>query len=326
MRVVFMGTPEFAVPSLEALARAGHDLVAVVTRPDRPRRHGGAAPEPSAVKVAAARLGVPVHQPESARDPGLESAVSTAAPDVVVVVAYGAILPASVLGIPRHGCINLHASLLPRHRGAAPIARALMAGDEVTGVTTMLMERGLDTGPILLQRECATTPEETAGELTSRLGALGAALLVETLAAVESGEVTPRRQPEAAATWAPPLRREDATIDWGQTAAIVAGRVRGCNPWPVAETFLGRGRVQILRAVSEPETIPARGGEPPAPGTVVEAAGDRIVVACGAGTLLRVLEIRRPGRRAQAARDALNGRLVRRGDRFAAAPSQRGSP
>src|SRR5262245_3806266 len=249
MRALFMGTPEFAVPSLDALAGAGHHLVAVVTRPDRPRRHGGAAAEPSAVKVAAVRMGVPVRQPETARDPALATAIESSAPDVVVVVAYGAILPATILGIPRHGCINVHASLLPRHRGAAPIARALMAGDPVTGVTTMLMDRGLDTGPILLQRECATIPDETAGELTVPPGALGAALLVETLADMESGRLTPRPQDEAAATWAAPLRREDARIDWSEAAAIVAGRVRGCNPWPVAETFLAGARVQILRAV-----------------------------------------------------------------------------
>jgi methionyl-tRNA formyltransferase len=317
MRIVFMGTPDFAVPSLEALPVAGHDLVAVVTRPDRPRRHGGATPEASPVRAAATRLGLPVLQPETMRDPAFVAALAGAAPEAVVVVAFGRILTPDILALPPRGCTNVHASLLPRYRGAAPIARAIMAGETGTGVTTMRMERGLDTGDILLERACAIEPGETTGELTARLAVIGADLLVETLAALASGTLAPRPQDHAAATWAPPLRRADGRLDWSADAAAVAGRILGCNPWPIAEAGLRGGRIQILRAVAEPG--PGIGAPAPA-GTVLEAAGERIVVACAPASRLRILTLRLPGRRAQSARDAINGRMVRQGDLFTPPP------
>ena len=311
MRVVFMGTPEFAVPSLEALPHAGHEPVAVVTRPDRPRRHGRAAPEASPVKVAAARLGFPVVQPAALREPEFAAALARAAPETIVVVAFGLLLPPAVLALPPRGCINVHASLLPRYRGAAPIARAIMAGEGRTGITTMRMDKGLDTGDILLARECGIGPGETAGELTARLAALGASLLVETLAALETGTLVACPQDHAAATWAPALGRVDGRIDWSAEATAVAGRILGCNPWPIAEAGLRGARLQILRAVAE--RAPADAAPAP-PGTVLEAAGDRIVVACAPATLLRITSLRLPGRREQSPRDAINGRLVRQGD------------
>src|SRR5262245_45560809 len=307
MRVVFMGTPEFAVPSLEALPAAGHEPVAAVTRPDRPRRHGGAAPEASPVKVAAQRLGIPVLQPATLGDPEFVALLTAAAPEAIVVVAFGLLLPPAVLALPPRGCVNLHASLLPRCRGAAPIARAIMAGESRTGVTTMRMDRGLDTGDILLTRECAISPGETAGELTARLAVLGAGLLVETLAALASGTIEARPQDDAGATWAPALARADGRIDWSADAAAVAGRILGCNPWPIAEAGLRDARLQILRGVAE--RAPA-GAAPAPPGTVLEAAGDRIAVACAPGTCLVITTLRLPGRREQSARDAINGRLV----------------
>jgi len=317
MRIVFMGTPEFAVPSLEALPGAGHEPVAVVTRPDRPRRHGGAAPEASPVKIAAAHLGLPVLQPETMLDPAFVAALARGAPEAVVVVAFGRILTPDILALPPRGCVNVHASLLPRYRGAAPIARAIMAGETGTGVTTMRMERGLDTGDILLARACAIVPGETAGELTGRLAVLGADLLVETLAALAGGALKPRPQDHAAATWAPPLVRADGRLDWSAEAVAVAGRILGCNPWPIAEAGLRGARIQIPRAMAEPGPVI---GAPAPPGTVLVAAGERIVVACASASRLRILTLRLPGRRTQSARDAINGRMVRPGDLFTPPP------
>jgi methionyl-tRNA formyltransferase len=317
MRVGFMGTPEFAVASLEALAGAGHLPVVVVTRPDRPRRHGRAAPEASPVKQVATRLGLPVLQPETTRAPDLAAALAAFSPEVIVVVAYGRILTSDILALAPRGCINVHASLLPRYRGAAPVARAIMAGEAETGVTTMRMEEGLDTGDILLARGCAIEPGEIAGELTVRLAILGADLLVETLAGLASGTLVPHPQDHASATWAPPLARTDGRLDWSADAASVAGRVLGCNPWPVAEAGLRGARIQILRGVAEKEP---GGGAAAVPGTVLEASGERILVACAPGTLLRILALRLPGRRPQSARDAINGRLVRQGDLLTSPP------
>jgi len=317
MRIVFMGTPEFAVPSLLALPRAGHDLIAVVTRPDRPRRHGGAAPEASPVKAAAVRLGLPVEQPETVRDPAFMAVLAGLAPDAIVVVAFGRILTPEILALPRRGCVNVHASLLPRYRGAAPIARAIIDGESVTGVTTMRMERGLDTGDILLERRCAIEPGATAGELTVRLAVIGSDLLIETLDALAAGTLRPRAQQDADATWAPPLVRADSRLDWSAPAPMVAGRILGCNPWPIAEAFLRGGRIQILRAVVEPGSDPAVVAPP---GTVLEATGERIVVACAPVSRLRILTLRLPGRRSLSARDAINGRMVRPGDIFTPPP------
>jgi methionyl-tRNA formyltransferase len=323
MRLVFMGTPAFAVKALEALAKA-HDVRLAITRPDRPRRRGGGTPEPSEVKAAAGRLGLDVAEPPTLRDAAVVARLRAASPDAIVVVAFGLLLPEAVLAVPRLGCVNLHASLLPRWRGAAPVARAILAGDTRTGVTTMRMERGLDTGPILLSRACDIDPEETAGALTERLAALGPPLLLETLAGLDTGAVAPTSQDEALATWAPPLSRSDARLDWNEKAASLALRVRACQPWPVAEAMLNGRRVQILSAAAGPPAAPvepgAGGAEPPAPGAVV-AAGADLHVACGGGSLLRVSRLRVAGGRAIGARDAVNGRLVAPGDRFTSIPA-----
>jgi methionyl-tRNA formyltransferase len=324
MRLVFMGTPAFAVPALEALAKA-HDIRLVITRPDRPRRRSGGPPEPSDVKAAARPLGLDVAEPPTLRDPAVVERLLAATPDAIVVVAFGLLLPEPVLAVPRLGSVNLHASLLPRWRGAAPVARAILAGDTRTGVTTMRMERGLDTGPTLLSRACDIDPEETAGALTARLAALGAPLLLETIAGLDAGTVTPTPQDEALATWAPPLSRADARLDWNETAASLAFRVRATQPWPIAEAMLNGRRVQILAAAAEP-AVPApvdQGAgsqEEPASGTVV-AAGAALRVACGGRSLLRVSRLRVAGGRAIGARDAVNGRLVAPGDRFTSIPT-----
>jgi len=316
-----MGTPEFAVPSLRALLRASHHLAAVVTRPDRPRRHAGSSAEPSPVKIEAVRLGLPVLEPESLRDPGFLERLREAMPEAVVVVAFGRLLPQEILESPPRGCINLHGSILPRWRGAAPVARAIMAGDSRTGVSTMMMDKGLDTGDILMTRASPIDPQETAGELSARLAILGADLVVETLAAVERGTIPRQPQDPALATLAPPLRREDGTISWDAPAGVIAAQVRGCNPWPVACAALDGRRVQILRAVEQVTAAGAARDTTPEPGRVVEAGRDRVLVACADGTRLEILEIRLPGGKLLRARDALNGRLVKPGDRFAPPPA-----
>jgi len=319
MRIVFFGTPEFSVPSLRALLRAGHEIASVVSQPDRPRRRQSSTPEPSPVKAEADRAGLPVLTPESIKESGFSEALAGLAPEVIVVVAYGRILPPGLLRIPRHGCINLHASLLPKYRGAAPIARAIMAGEKVTGATTMKMNQGLDTGDILLQRECAIGLDETAGELTFRLSDLGAVLLVETLERQARGDLEPRPQDPAEATLAPLLTRADGRIDWSRNAQEIANLVRGCHPWPLAVTFLGDRPVSVLRAEVSFEP-PAARGPTPAPGQVI-AAGDAIVVQCQRDSRLRILQVQFPGRKSMTAREAANGRMIRVGETFAQAPS-----
>jgi methionyl-tRNA formyltransferase len=314
-----MGTPDFAVPSLRSLLRAGEEIAAVVTRPDRPRRRRSSPPEPSPVKAEAERLGLPVLQPASARDPDLVDRLARLAPDTIVVVAFGQILPPEVLAIPPRWCINLHASILPKYRGAAPIARAILAGEKVTGCTTMKMDRGLDTGDILLQKECAIGLNETAGELTVRLAELGAGLLAETLALHEGGALEPRRQDRREATQAPALTKRDGRIDWSAPAADIVNRVRACNPWPLAHACLNDRPVQILRAEVSFEPL-KEGKVRPDPGRLIRAEGERIVVRCQGDSRLALLELRFPGGRAMSARDALNGRLIRPGDTFTAGP------
>src|SRR5882672_1305087 len=302
-----MGTPEFAVPSMRAVAGGRHAILAVITRPDRPRRSASSAPAPSPVKAAAAELGLPILQPASVRDPGFLGALEALAPEVILVVAFGQILPPEILAIPPQWCINLHASLLPKYRGAAPIARAIMAGETVTGLTTMKMDRGLDTGDILLQEDCAIEAKETAGELTSRLAAAGAGLVLRTLETHSRGEIRPRPQDTSAATLAPPLTPADGRIDWRSTASEIARRILGCNPWPVGRATFKGGAVQILRAW--PAEGPDPAVEPSEPGRVVDAIGDRVVVQCGEDTRLALLEVRFPGRRAMSALEAVNGRM-----------------
>lgn len=318
MRLVFMGTPDFAVPALDALARAGHDFLTVVTQPDRPRRSRSSPPEPSAIKTEAQKRGIPVLAPESVQDPAVVEQLKATGPDAIVVVAYGQILPPEILAIPPHGCINLHASLLPKYRGAAPVAHAIMAGEKVTGVTTMKMDRGLDTGDILVQRECAIGLAETAGELSARLAVLGADLLVETLDLLGRGALEPRKQRNDEATKAPSLARADGRIDWSRSSQEIADRVRACHPWPLAFSWLRGVPVSLHRAEVSLESRRIQAPRP-APGQIIDA-GDTIVVQCQGDGRLEILRLQFPGRKVMSARAALNGRLVRIGETFAQAP------
>ncbi|WP_414540412.1 methionyl-tRNA formyltransferase [Stenotrophomonas forensis] len=300
MRIVFAGTPEFAVSSLRAAARH-HEVVAVYTQPDRPAGRGrGLAPSP--VKLEAVARGIAVYQPESLKDEAAQQQLRDLQPDLMVVVAYGLILPKAVLAIPTHGCWNVHASLLPRWRGAAPIQRAIQAGDATTGVCLMQMEAGLDTGPVLLHQELPIAATDTGGQLHDKLAELGAQVLSDGLGLLRAGiKPIARPQPEQGVTYAHKLDKAEAKLDWAQDAGALARTVRAFNPWPIAEATLAGERVRIHGAVALDE---AHGQ---APGTVLAAGRDGIDIACGQGVLrLRVLQ--REGGKAITAADYLNAR------------------
>lgn len=300
MKIVFAGTPAFAVSSLRAAARH-HEVVAVYTQPDRPAGRGrGLAPSP--VKLDAIARGIPVFQPDSLKTPEAQQQLRDLAPDLMVVVAYGLILPKAVLTIPTHGCWNVHASLLPRWRGAAPIQRAIQAGDAETGVCLMQMEAGLDTGPVLLKQHIAIGPNDTGGQLHDRLAALGEQVLSDGLGLLRAGiKPIAQPQPEAGVTYAHKLDKAEARLDWAQDAHALARTVRAFNPWPIAEALLAGERVRIHGAIALDDN------QGKAPGTLLGASRDGIDIACGQGALrLRVLQ--REGGKAITAADYLNAR------------------
>lgn len=309
MRVVFLGSGAFAIPSFEALLDAGHEVAALVTQPDRQKGRGRAlAPPP--LKTIAERRSVPVLQPERVREPSATQALRALAPDVQVVVAYGQILPRAVLDIPPRGTLNVHASLLPRYRGAAPIQWAIVRGEEETGVTTMLLDEGLDTGPTLLSRATPIGADETAADLGARLAPLGARLLLETLSGIESGALSPTPQDATRATLAPIIRKEEGRIDWRVSAADIARRVRGFHPWPGTTTVLdGRGlKVVVARAEMASESA--------APGTIVAVRSDALVVACGERSQLLVISVQPESRRPMPAAAFAAGARLAPGARF----------
>ena len=300
MRIVFAGTPEFAVSSLRAAARH-HEVVAVYTQPDRPAWRGrGLAPSP--VKLEAVARGIPVYQPESLKDEAAQRQLRDLQPDLMVVVAYGLILPRAVLAIPTHGCWNVHASLLPRWRGAAPIQRAIQAGDAKTGVCLMQMEAGLDTGPVLLHQELLIAATDTGGQLHDKLAELGAQVLSDGLGLLRAGiKPIARPQPEQGVTYAHKLDKAEARLDWAQDADALARTVRAFNPWPIAEATLAGERVRIHGAVA----LDLAHGQ--APGAVLAASRDGIDIACGQGAL-RLRTLQREGGKAITAADYLNAR------------------
>jgi methionyl-tRNA formyltransferase len=304
LRIVFAGTPEFAVPPLEALHAAGHEIAAVYTQPDRPAGRGQTLTA-SPVKRRALELGLPVEQPETLKAEAAVQRLRDRAPDLMVVVAYGLILPQAVLDVPRLGCWNIHASLLPRWRGAAPIQRAILAGDALTGITIMQMDAGLDTGPMLLAHDVPIAPGETAGELHDRLSRVGAEAVVTAVSEWQAGRLAGRPQPRDGATYAAKLRKEEARIDWSLPAAAIERQVRAFNPWPVAETTWDGRQLRIWEVECEPAAIP--GNAPP--GTVLESAPGRIVVATGDGGL-RLKRVQVAGRRAVSAAEFLNAQSL----------------
>jgi methionyl-tRNA formyltransferase len=297
LRIVFAGTPDFAVPALEALHAAGHEVVAVYTQPDRPAGRGQEVAS-GPVKRCAQALGLPVEQPATLRTPEAVAGLQGCDADLMVVAAYGLNLPPAVLELPRLGCWNIHASLLPRWRGAAPIHRALLAGDAFTGITIMQMDAGLDTGPMLLRRPVAIGAREDGGALHDRLAALGAEAIVAAIDEHAAGRLKPLLQPAEGVTYAPKIRKEEARIDWSAPAETIDRQVRAFNPWPVAETRWLDRQLRVWSA----EPAPAGLGEP---GKVLEAGGGRIVVATGEGALA-LTRVQLAGRRAMTAAEFLN--------------------
>jgi methionyl-tRNA formyltransferase len=285
LRLAFMGTPEFALPAFHALIAAGHDIRAVYTQPPRPAGRGH-KPRPSPVHAAALAAGIEVRTPVTLKDTGEQAAFAALDLDAAVVVAYGLILPKPILAAPRWGCVNLHASLLPRWRGAAPIQRAVMAGDQETGIAAMLMEAGLDTGPVLIERVVPITHDTTSGVLHDELAALGGPLIVEALDGLSRGVLQPRPQAEDGVTYAKKIEPEEGRIDWRRTAEEVDCLVRGLDPVPGAWCIIEGERIKVLKV--------ARVENPPtaAPGTVLD---DRLTVACGEGAL-HLLQVQRAGR------------------------------
>lgn len=305
MRIVFMGTPDFAVPSLQALIDAGHDVCAVYTQPDKPQGRKQILTAPP-VKTLALEHDIPVFQPNTLKNEDEQARLRELAPEVIIVVAYGKLLPKAVLDIPPHGCINVHGSLLPRWRGAAPIQWAVIAGDEMAGVTTMQMAEGLDTGDMLLTYETKVGEKETAGELFDRLAQSGAELLTQTL--VKLDEITPRPQDDAQSCYAHMLDKQMAVIDWSKSAHEIDCLIRGLNPWPIALTTLSGERLKVFAA----EKANGRGE----PGTVLEADPKKgLTVACGEGAL-RLTEIQLVGGKRMKATDFLRGHAIQVGTKL----------
>ncbi|HST21192.1 MAG TPA: methionyl-tRNA formyltransferase [Blastocatellia bacterium] len=311
MKLIFMGTPEFAVPSLARLIQDGHQVAAVFTQPDKPAGRGKLVQAPP-VKLFALERGISVHQPARIKtNEEVRAVFETIAPDACIVAAYGKILPEWLLGIPRLGCINVHASLLPKYRGAAPINWAIANGERETGVTIMQMDVGMDTGPMIARRGLVIQDDETTPELSTRLAHLGAEALSAVLPLIERGEITPTSQDEQEATYAPILKREDGLIDWRMSAREIANRVRAFQPWPGTYTQFRGSRLTFWRA-RETEVK----SEPAEPGTITSIDKSAIIVACAGSTALGVEELQTEGKRKMSARDFVNGMRINTGDRF----------
>jgi methionyl-tRNA formyltransferase len=307
-RIIFMGTPDFAVPALRALHESQHDVLAVVTQPDRPKGRGRRM-IPPAVKEVAAEMGYPVLQPSKVKEPWFVEKIIAMDPELFVVVAYGRLLPGSFLSIPHLGAINIHASLLPKYRGPAPIQWAIINGEEETGVTTIWMDEGLDTGDILLTASVPIQPEDTTASLGSRLSQQGGQLLIETLVMLESQGLAGKPQDKSGATYAPLLKKEDGRIDWSKDAKSLNAFVRGMNPWPGAFTFLSSKRLKVLKAKALERNAREK------PGTVLEGFPDDLNVATGRGTLA-LLEVQLESAKRLSISDFLRGFSVSPGTRL----------
>jgi len=312
LRIVFCGTPEFAVPSLRRLAeRPEFSVEAVISQPDRPRGRGQRISS-SPVKEAALELGLHVYQPETIKSESAQEFLKRLAPDAVVIIAYGQIIPARLLTIPRLGWVNLHASLLPRYRGAAPIQWAIANGETITGLTTMQIDAGMDTGPTLLRREVEIGPDETAPELAARMSAVGADLIAESLLQFNRGEISPIAQDEKYVSYSPILKKEDGRVEWDRPAQQIYNRMRGFTPWPGSySTFRG----QTCHLWGRPE-IRSAGEANFTPGAIVPST-EEIYVACGEGTCLRVESVQLEGRKRISAREFANGARLAPSERFA---------
>ena len=304
MRLIFMGTPEFSAPAIDALLEAGHEIAAVFSQPDKPKGRGyNLTPPP--VKVKALEHGIPVYQPTTMKDGEALQIFRDIQPDVAVVIAYGKILPKEILDAPKYGCINVHASLLPKYRGAALIQWSVIDGESKTGVTTMQMDVGLDTGDMLMKCETAIDPDETAGELHDRLSLMGAKLIVDTLAALEQGALTPQKQDDSESCYAKMLTKELCAVDWHKSAKEIHDQIRGLSPWPVATAVLEGKKLKLHRSA-----IAAQGSETAACGEITSL--DPLTVQCGEGAVA-LLEIQAEGKKRMNAQDYLRGHPIETG-------------
>ena len=304
MRIIFMGTPEFAAPAIDSLLAAGHEIAAVFSQPDKPKGRGYAMTPPP-VKGRAMEHGIPVYQPKSMRDGEALAVFQELQPDVGVVIAYGKILPQEILDAPKFGCINVHASLLPKYRGAAPIQWSVIDGEPKTGVTTMQMDAGLDTGDMLMKSETAIAPDETAGELHDRLSAMGAALIVQTLDALAKGELRPEKQDDSQTCYAKMLTKELCAVDWSRSALEIHNQIRGLSPWPVATAVLEGKKLKLHRsAVSLLDADEAKCGE--------IICLEPFTVQCGSGAV-ELLEIQAEGKKRMTSEEYLRGHRIEKG-------------
>lgn len=308
MRIVFMGTPQFAVPSLEALLKSEDEVVGVVTQPDRPKGRGYALVPPP-VKMIAQCAGIPLLQPLKIKTPDFLNALAAWKPDLIAVTAFGRILHAPILNLPPKGCVNVHGSLLPKYRGAAPVQWAVINGEAETGITTMLMDEGMDTGPMLLQERILIMPEDTAGTLAPRLAELGGRLLVDTIRQLKAGGIIPRVQDHSQATMAPLLKKEDGLIDWARSAQSIANRVRGLSPWPGAYTFYGHDRWNIWSTAVKPIQSSEQ------PGIIIDVTKHSIQVATSEGAL-ELVEIQTANSKRMTVAQFLTGHRVSVGVRL----------
>ena len=300
MKILFMGTPDFAVPSLESLWNTGHEIVGAFTQPDKPKNRGMKLQAPP-VKEFAASKNIEVYQPEKVKDGKALEIIKNLQPELIVVAAYGRILPKEILGYPQYGCINVHSSLLPKYRGAAPIHWAIVNSETESGVTIMHMAEALDAGDIISQVQTPIDPDETVESLHDRLAALGAGLLIKTVLDIEAGTATRTPQDESKVTFAPMLSRELSQMDWGKSAKALHDQVRGLTPWPSATAQIGSQRFKIWKtALADRQTDKA-------PGTVLEAGDSGIFIACQGGTVLQILELQAEGKRRMSAADYLRG-------------------
>ena len=316
LRIVYFGTPEFAVPGLQTLIASRHHVVALVSQPDRPKGRGQKL-QPTPTKLAAEAAGVPVLQPSKVKDPAFHAAVAALVPDLGVVAAYGRLIPDAVLAIPRLGMINIHASLLPKYRGAAPVHRAVIAGARETGVSIMRVVTELDAGPVFATAHRPIGPDETTPEVERALAALGASLALTVVDQLADGAPVPIEQNHAAATFAPKIQRHEGTIDWTLPAARIHDLVRGLQPWPLVAVQVEGVRCLLHRTALSGERTTA------APGTVTAVSDDVLAVAAGDGAVLRILEIQPEGKRAMSARDFLAGRSIAPGARLDAPGTER---
>ena len=303
MRILFMGTPEFAETSLKAMVEDGRNVIGVITQPDKPKGRGYEMAMPE-VKVYALEKNIPVYQPETLKDNAIEGLLEELRPDVIIVVAYGKILPEYILNYPKYGCINIHGSLLPKYRGAAPIQRAVMDGLSVSGVTSMYMEKGLDTGDMLIKRELPIGEKTTAGEYHDALAILGGEVLLETLDALEAGTLSPEKQDDSLSTYASQLSKAEGEINWNETATAVYNKVRGLNPWPKAFSFINGKRFVIDFVYKSKENG--------TPGEVLRADDEGLLIACKEGSVL-VKEIKPEGKKMMAVSDYLRGHKIEKG-------------